>query len=198
MIATMKFSSSAAAAVLAVGAGGVCAGAQVAGTPGPNLPVPDQTNVRHDAPLNPNLPTIFVVGDSTARNRRGPGLGRPLCALLRHNEGECGEPRDRGAQRALVHERGRVGQGAGRDEAGRLRAAAMGAQRRRRAADARLQRRAAKARALARSRSRFPIARPYKARPAARERRRRRSIPMAGTTANTLRTRGPRARHRSC
>src|ERR1035438_9000038 len=34
--------------------------APVADTPGPTLPVPDQANVRHDAPLGPNLPTIFV------------------------------------------------------------------------------------------------------------------------------------------
>ena len=31
-------------------------------------PTPPQTNVPHDAPLNPALPTVFVVGDSTARN----------------------------------------------------------------------------------------------------------------------------------
>jgi lysophospholipase L1-like esterase len=49
--------------------------AQVAGTPGPALPIPDQTNVRHDAPLNPALPTIFIVGDSTARNGADLGWG---------------------------------------------------------------------------------------------------------------------------
>lgn len=49
--------------------------AQIAGTPGPNLPVPDQTGVPHDAALNPNLPTIFVVGDSTARNKADLGWG---------------------------------------------------------------------------------------------------------------------------
>ena len=49
--------------------------AQVAGTPGPNLPVPDQTGVQQNAPLNPNLPTIFVVGDSTARNKADLGWG---------------------------------------------------------------------------------------------------------------------------
>jgi lysophospholipase L1-like esterase len=47
----------------------------VAGTPGPNLPVPDQTGVPQNAPLNPNLPTIFVVGDSTARNKADLGWG---------------------------------------------------------------------------------------------------------------------------
>jgi lysophospholipase L1-like esterase len=52
--------------------------APVAGTPGPTLPVPDQANVRHDAPLDPNLPTIFVVGDSTARNGRDLGWGSHL------------------------------------------------------------------------------------------------------------------------
>jgi len=49
--------------------------AQVAGTPGPNLPVPDQTGVPQNAPLNPSLPTIFVVGDSTARNKADLGWG---------------------------------------------------------------------------------------------------------------------------
>ena len=49
--------------------------AQVAGQPGPALPVPDQSNVRHDAPLDPNLPTIFIVGDSTARNGADLGWG---------------------------------------------------------------------------------------------------------------------------
>ena len=36
-------------------------------------PPPPQINVPQRAPLNPNLPTIFVVGDSTASN--GPDLG---------------------------------------------------------------------------------------------------------------------------
>jgi rhamnogalacturonan acetylesterase len=53
----------------------VFAHAQVAGVPGPALPVPEQTNVPQDAPLNPNLPTIFVVGDSTARNKADLGWG---------------------------------------------------------------------------------------------------------------------------
>src|ERR1700679_1495298 len=47
----------------------------VAGTPGPALPIPDQTNVRHDVALNPALPTIFIVGDSTARNGADLGWG---------------------------------------------------------------------------------------------------------------------------
>ena len=64
----------ASAAVLSLALTGF-ASAQVAGTPGPPLPVPDQTNVRHDAPLNPNLPTIFIVGDSTARNGADLGWG---------------------------------------------------------------------------------------------------------------------------
>lgn len=49
--------------------------AQVPGAPGPNLPVPDQTGVPRNAPLNPDLPTIFVVGDSTARNKADLGWG---------------------------------------------------------------------------------------------------------------------------
>jgi rhamnogalacturonan acetylesterase len=49
--------------------------AQVAGTPGPNLPVPDQTGVAQNNALNPALPTIFIVGDSTARNKADLGWG---------------------------------------------------------------------------------------------------------------------------
>ena len=49
--------------------------AQTPGTPGPPLPVPEQTNLPHDAPLNPKLPTLFVVGDSTARNKADLGWG---------------------------------------------------------------------------------------------------------------------------
>jgi rhamnogalacturonan acetylesterase len=63
-------------ALLALAA--VCTGlacAQVAGVPGPNLPVPDQTGVAQNTPLNPALPTIFVVGDSTARNKADLGWG---------------------------------------------------------------------------------------------------------------------------
>jgi lysophospholipase L1-like esterase len=74
MIVMTKFSSYAAAAAVAIVLTGF-ANAQVAGTPGPTLPVPDKTNVRHDAALDPNLPTIFVVGDSTARNGADLGWG---------------------------------------------------------------------------------------------------------------------------
>jgi rhamnogalacturonan acetylesterase len=49
--------------------------APVAGTPGPALPIPDQSNVRQAAALNPALPTIFIVGDSTARNGADLGWG---------------------------------------------------------------------------------------------------------------------------
>jgi lysophospholipase L1-like esterase len=49
--------------------------AQVAAPPASALPVPDQSNVRHDAPLDPMLPTIFIVGDSTARNGADLGWG---------------------------------------------------------------------------------------------------------------------------
>ncbi|HEY4380835.1 MAG TPA: rhamnogalacturonan acetylesterase [Acidobacteriaceae bacterium] len=56
----------------------LCVGAKaqtVPGQPGPTLPVPDQTGVPQNAPLNPNLPTIFIVGDSTARNKADLGWG---------------------------------------------------------------------------------------------------------------------------
>lgn len=59
--------------------------AQTPGTPGPPLPpatapqtpptpdAPPQTNLPQRPPLNPKLPTLFIVGDSTASN--GPDLG---------------------------------------------------------------------------------------------------------------------------
>jgi rhamnogalacturonan acetylesterase len=36
---------------------------------------PSQTSVAQDAPLNPALPTLFIVGDSTARNQADLGWG---------------------------------------------------------------------------------------------------------------------------
>jgi lysophospholipase L1-like esterase len=36
---------------------------------------PPQTTVAQNAPLNPNLPTLFIVGDSTARNQADLGWG---------------------------------------------------------------------------------------------------------------------------
>jgi len=41
--------------------------------PPPAPDAPPQTNLPQRAPLNPNLPTLFIVGDSTASN--GPDLG---------------------------------------------------------------------------------------------------------------------------
>lgn len=41
-----------------------------------NIPTtPKQTSVATDAPLNPALPTVFIVGDSTARNQADLGWG---------------------------------------------------------------------------------------------------------------------------
>lgn len=47
-------------------------------TPPATLPTPPQNNVPQDQPLNPNLPTLFIVGDSTARNGRDLGWGDHL------------------------------------------------------------------------------------------------------------------------
>lgn len=42
----------------------------------PSIPdAPLQVTMARDAPLNPNLPTIFMVGDSTARNQADLGWG---------------------------------------------------------------------------------------------------------------------------
>lgn len=38
-------------------------------------PTPPQTNIPHNAPLNPALPTVFIVSDSTARNSTDLGWG---------------------------------------------------------------------------------------------------------------------------
>jgi lysophospholipase L1-like esterase len=46
------------------------------------LPVPVQTSIAHDAPLNPALPTLFIVGDSTARNQADLGWGDHLAPLF--------------------------------------------------------------------------------------------------------------------
>ena len=43
---------------------------------------PAQTAVHHDAPLNPALPTVFIVGDSTARNNADLGWGDHFAALF--------------------------------------------------------------------------------------------------------------------
>ena len=42
----------------------------------PTIPdAPQQTSIAHDAPLNPALPTLFIVGDSTASNQADLGWG---------------------------------------------------------------------------------------------------------------------------
>lgn len=52
--------------------------AQTPAKPAQNLEppqTPDQITRAHDEPLNPALPTIFIVGDSTARNQADLGWG---------------------------------------------------------------------------------------------------------------------------
>jgi rhamnogalacturonan acetylesterase len=73
-ISPKLFSRTASSVALSLVLGGF-ANSQGVGTPGPPLPVPDQTGVQQNAPLNPNLPTIFIVGDSTARNKADLGWG---------------------------------------------------------------------------------------------------------------------------
>ena len=43
---------------------------------------PTQTSSAHDAPLNPALPTLFIVGDSTARNQANLGWGDHFAPLF--------------------------------------------------------------------------------------------------------------------
>jgi lysophospholipase L1-like esterase len=56
-----------------------CVSAQVPGATSQEPPItPQQVSAVHDAPLNPALPTIFIVGDSTARNQADLGWGDHL------------------------------------------------------------------------------------------------------------------------
>ena len=62
--------------------------AQLPGIPGPTPITPSQTNTPQDTPLNPALPTLFIVGDSTARNRADLGWAdhfAPLFDITRIN-----------------------------------------------------------------------------------------------------------------
>ncbi len=56
--------------------------AQQPGTPGPAPITPPQSNTPQDAPLNPALPTLFIVGDSTARNGADLGWGDHFAPLF--------------------------------------------------------------------------------------------------------------------
>ena len=60
----------------------VCAQAPRSPAPSPAdthpLPPPPQVNTPKDEPLNPDLPTLFIVGDSTARNGMNLGWGDHL------------------------------------------------------------------------------------------------------------------------
>jgi rhamnogalacturonan acetylesterase len=50
--------------------------------PSTQIDAPPQTSVARDAPLNPALPTLFIVGDSTARNGADLGWGDHFAALF--------------------------------------------------------------------------------------------------------------------
>ena len=47
---------------------------------------PSQTSVAQNAPLNPSLPTLFIVGDSTARNQADLGWGDHLAHYFDTNK----------------------------------------------------------------------------------------------------------------
>ncbi|WP_213807013.1 rhamnogalacturonan acetylesterase [Granulicella sp. dw_53] len=51
-------------------------------TPSTTPDAPPQTALPTDAPLNPKLPTLFIVGDSTARNKTDLGWGDHLAPLF--------------------------------------------------------------------------------------------------------------------
>jgi rhamnogalacturonan acetylesterase len=66
-------------AVLAFGFGSLAPAQQsVPATPD----APPQTNLPTDTPLNPKLPTVFIVGDSTARNGANLGWGDHFAPLF--------------------------------------------------------------------------------------------------------------------
>ena len=66
-------------AVLALGFGSLAPAQQsVPATPD----APPQTNLPTDTPLNPKLPTVFIVGDSTARNGANLGWGDHFAPLF--------------------------------------------------------------------------------------------------------------------
>ena len=65
-------------AVLAIGFGSFALAQNVPATPD----APPQINTPADAPLNPKLPTVFIVGDSTARNGADLGWGDHFAALF--------------------------------------------------------------------------------------------------------------------
>ncbi len=61
----------------------VCAAALYAQVPGtPDAPPQPKLTAEQNAPLNPKLPTLFVVGDSTARNQQDLGWGDHLSAYF--------------------------------------------------------------------------------------------------------------------
>lgn len=70
----MRLATILAAALLAIPA--------LAQVPSTKIDPPPQTNAPADAKLNPKLPTIFIVGDSTARNGADLGWGDHLAALF--------------------------------------------------------------------------------------------------------------------
>jgi lysophospholipase L1-like esterase len=66
-------------------------------TPTPEAPPPPPSQTTHavDAPLNPALPTVFIVGDSTARNNADLGWGDHFASL-------CNTTRINVANRAMA------------------------------------------------------------------------------------------------
>jgi lysophospholipase L1-like esterase len=64
------------ATLAAAALAGAATAQQPAAPPAPDAP--PQANTPQDAPLNPSLPTLFIVGDSTARNGADLGWGDHL------------------------------------------------------------------------------------------------------------------------
>ncbi len=83
----------------------------------PPPPTPAQIARTPDAPLNPALPTVFVVGDSTARNQADLGWGDHFAHYFdtaRINVANCAIA---GRSSRTFIPRRRMGQGPGPDEA---------------------------------------------------------------------------------
>jgi rhamnogalacturonan acetylesterase len=77
MLTAPLLTLTAALVMLVVGFAAVAGGQQPQVAP-PAPVTPPQVNTPQDAPLNPKLPTLFIVGDSTARNGADLGWGDHL------------------------------------------------------------------------------------------------------------------------
>ncbi len=94
--------------------------------PSTEIAAPPQNNLPHDAPLNPKLPTIFIVGDSTARNGANLGWGDHFAALFDTSKVNVANRAVAGRSSRSYYNEGKWAAVLSRDQARRLRPAADG------------------------------------------------------------------------